>query len=299
MPASTRPVPAAPAAGPPPFAVPPLPAFRAGSTLRAEDLNASMARLAAVHALHNRTMHPRGIVAGLGVSLEADGATLRVGAGLAIDALGIERVLDAPVFVDPPADAKLGSAVSSILALAAGDAGDGAVLVWRSPAARTGPSRLVEGRDVVLARVDYAGGKVAKIDPASRRDLRPPDLRAGITPDGATEWSLWVPPDEGAVPKGVATFVRWPGGMESPGAPPVLLAQLVGDRVRGGAIVLDGPAFVASGPDAEGFLFVVAFPEEGAAAWGAGSRAGQAHLLDDLRHVQNWRVAWIAIGTDS
>jgi hypothetical protein len=308
-PSRSRPMPDAPPADAPapvplarpqpddPFALPPPPTFAPNQNLSAADLTGALGYLDRLRTLHNRLMHPWGVVAGLGVATEpgGDGRRVRVEPGLALDAEGRELVVEVPQALAPPPEALLAGGPPSWLLVAAAPAAplDARARVgWRDPGARTGPRALRDGLDVVLARVGFEAGKVkGPIDPTGRRPARPstgPGLLAGLADAAELAWTPWARPDAspGAPPGGV--FARVPTAVSVAGR--IILAQLVGPRFLGRR-VLDGPTLVLNPGD--GFDFVVAFPDP-ADPWGFGGRGGLDELTRQVREQLKWQVAWIA-----
>jgi hypothetical protein len=279
------------------------PAYFAGQRLGAGDLAAARDLEREMRWLHNRSLHDWGAVRGLGVSGAQGDAAVVVDAGLALDCLGRELVLETPAElpVPPVAGAEGGGPRRYHLTISYLDdaaiapvtrdgvcGAEGAVrrderalLRWQDPDEIDPDARVRPGLDVILASVAVEGCRLAEpVSAAARRDAvraQRPYVAAGATVAGATAWRLW--PE--AAPAGVATAVSTlAGGF---GATPLYQAHVVGTRLvtdGGDAFVADGHAHV-TGASASGFELRVLLP----AGTAAGATTGHQVTLQDIRRV--------------
>ena len=77
------------------------PHFFTGKLLTAEDLSAEQNYQIGKRRLHNRLLHGWGLVSGLEV-ITSNGGEIRISAGVALDCLGNEIVVAAPVVLEVP-----------------------------------------------------------------------------------------------------------------------------------------------------------------------------------------------------
>ena len=77
-----------------------------GKVLGVEDFREEQKYHVGKHRRHLQSLHGSGVARGLDVSVSSDGTNMTVAPGLAIDAGGHEIVLDDPVLITPPADAR-------------------------------------------------------------------------------------------------------------------------------------------------------------------------------------------------
>jgi hypothetical protein len=207
------------------------PAFFDGQRLTAADLAAAQMYHRELRWLHNRSLHNWGIAFGLAVTGRRGQRAVQVQAGLALDCLGRELILNEATELAIPAvsGASDGSGPAAYYLTASYSAD--AEIVAESRLGACGYSGAVRrpeqpalrwqepgegyrhGYDVVLAAIEVQNCQLARdVSAAERRDALPaqqPYVAAGRTLAGKTGWRLW--PDE-EQPAGVATTVATSSG---------------------------------------------------------------------------------------
>lgn len=150
--------------------------FFAGRLLTADDLNDEQAYHREKHRRHVHALHGHGVVHGLRLTIDADGTTLTIEPGLAIDASGNELCLPEAIRIAVPEGTSSPAAVSLHFIERLVDlvpAADG-----RDPE----PSRIEEGARVVISSCGGDGAVIGQIVRASDgwrpdRSFAPPRAR--------------------------------------------------------------------------------------------------------------------------
>jgi hypothetical protein len=150
--------------------------FFAGRVLTADDLNDEQAYHREKHRRHVRALHGHGVVHGLRLTMDADGTTLTVEPGLAIDSSGNELCLADTIRIAVPEGTTSPAAVSLHFIERPVDpveAADG-----QDPE----PSRIEEGARVVISACGGDGAVIGQIVRASDgwrpdRSFAPPRAR--------------------------------------------------------------------------------------------------------------------------
>ena len=289
------------------------PLFFEGQRLMPADLVALQAFDRELRWLHNRSLHGWGVVQGFTASGARGDRTVTVTGGYALDCLGRElvlagsRVLDVPAVAEPtiyyltvsyredgdqPAETRSGVCGTS-----------GAVRLGDEPTVRfqdagaTGDGARRPGLDVVLATASVRGCRLAEpLALGEREELRGDQayVGAGRTQPGGTAWRLW--PDANA-PLGLATTVETSvAGFRST---PRYQANVVGDRLDEGKLVIDGYAHVENAT-AGSFDLCVVLPDgytvgaDGALPLNPGAVLDPGYL-DHVRFELGWHVVWMGV----
>ena len=274
---------------------PERPSVATGAPTSAADTERVLDYIEQLHAWHNLQLHPWGILDGLSVGRLDTAKELRVAPGSAIDAQGREFVLSEPRTVSVPFVDGTGERLLVVCRDRRTQLGK-ANLAWRNPAAAAGDEVFRPETDLLLSRVVVRRGQVVSLHTEERRQARQqltPNQIAGSTPDGRTEWRLWAPRPNLAW-CGVATRIEF--GLQA--APfsrtPAVFANVVGERLVRGRF-LSG-ATIAADATPQGFDAIVLFSKT-VAEWEGISRAELDTLLEHLKHVARWHVAWTAVAT--
>jgi hypothetical protein len=248
------------------------PSFFDGQRLMAHDLASAQAYNRELRWLHNRSLHGWGIAFGFAVTGSRGDQSVKVDFGYAIDCIGRDLVLDAPIEMPIPAVASAsdGGPVTYYLTVSyAEDAqlapitragackASGAVrrpemplIRWQNPKDTDPSSRYRYGLDVVLASVSILNCQLTEASTRERREAVPPQqpyVAAGRSQVGGTDWRLW-PNDNSAL--GVATTVTTSeAGFQ---IAPRYQAHVVGERMfqvaaGGETFLVDGYAQIVQG----------------------------------------------------
>ena len=250
------------------------PAFFDGQRLMAYDLAATQTYNRELRWLHNRSLHGWGIAFGFAIAGTRGVQSVKVDIGYAIDRIGRDLILDAPVEMPIPSVASASDGSPAIYYLTVSYADDaqlnpttrtgacntsGAVrrpemplIRWQDPNDTNPSSRYRFGLDVVLASIHIQNCQLAaEVSTRERRDALPsqqPYVAAGSTTKGNTVWRLW--PNDSA-PVGVVTTVTTSGaGFQTT---PRYQAHVVGERMfktadgsgQNNSFIVDGYAQVA------------------------------------------------------
>jgi hypothetical protein len=150
-----------------------------GQLLSAADFRTEQDYHRGMRYLHNRLLHGSGVVDGLDV--DNDGGGVRVGAGVAIDALGRELVLPELVCIDlPPEAAVEEQTVWYVVAtweeipsapVAVGDGTAFSRWVERCAISMSSTAPDDEGPALLLARLTASAGNVVRVHSSRRRPL--------------------------------------------------------------------------------------------------------------------------------
>jgi hypothetical protein len=247
------------------------PSFFDGQRLRALDLTAPQFYNQELRWLHNRSLHGWGIAFGFAVDGSQGAKMVQIRTGYAIDCMGRDLVLDAPIEMPIPAAASASHGGATTYYLTVSYAEDeqlipitrsgackssGAVrrpemplVRWQDPNDTNPSSRYRFGVDVVLASVKVLNCQLAEeVSAHERRDAVPPQqpyIAAGRTRAGETGWRLW--PDDNE-PLGVATTV--PTSAAGFQMLPGYQAHVIGERMfqaeaGGDTFFVDGYAQIA------------------------------------------------------
>ncbi|MET0459881.1 MAG: hypothetical protein ABW195_11595 [Ilumatobacteraceae bacterium] len=287
------------------------PRFFDGERLTAQDLSAAQRYERDLRWLHNSTLHPWGVCRGLAVSGARGGATVKVGAGYALDCFGRDIIVaqDAVLQVPPVPigtylltvswaddDERAGSRRRGLCGT------DGVVRIpeqgvlrWQDPDATEADARFTAGRDVVLAEVSVRGCTLTSAPDTGRRDetmVDCPYVSAGATVAGDTSWRLW--PDD-TTPRGVSTTVSTASAAFA--RAPCYQVSVIGERMfraaDGSVAVVDGPVSLDV-PTASSVEVRVELTEVG------GLNPPEVFDLsfpERLRDELSWYVAWIGVET--
>lgn len=300
------------------------PAFFDGQQLQAADLDAVAAYHRRLGWLHNRSLHNWGIATGFAVTGRTSDRTVVVAPGYALDCQGRELILGEPRELPVPGVAGDGRGAPATFFLTASWLDDGDLVAvtrggicgangamrrdeapdlrWQDPDDRDAIGAFRPGLDVVLAKVEVQGCRLAKdVSLAERRSASPdtvPFIYAGSTVPGETQWRFW--PDEKA-PIGVVTTVSTTAAGFAD--PPRYQARVAGSRryVEPDAkvpVFIDGYAQVA-GPTAGGFDLQVILPAVGALEDGGSFNPAKVvrdeTFPDRLTSELYWSVVWVGV----
>ncbi len=136
---------------------PKRPRFFSGRLLTADDFTEEQTYHREKHRRHVQALHGSGVVDGLGVTIGADGMTLAIEPGLAIDPAGRELCIDQPIVVTVPVGTPSPAAVALHYAERLVDP------LPTSTAQAMEPGRIEEGTRIVIAGSGSDGVSIAQI----------------------------------------------------------------------------------------------------------------------------------------
>jgi hypothetical protein len=285
--------------------------FFPGQRLLAADLTALETTNRELRWLHNRTLHPWGIGAGLEVSGQKGDTSVTTQPGFAVDRLGRELVLASPRTLPIPAvpgSSTGGQATFYLVAryLADGQQGTletragvcqpgGSVRLSDEPSIewRTA-STIDEGMDVILASIQVKNCMLwARASSAPRRYVLPlnqPYLASGRTPAGSTDWQPLI--EGGSV---VGQFVHVDASQGNFRAIPQYLVNIPGARVRFFPLLVALGVSEIANANVTGFTLRVLFP-----VLPGGPELNPPELRDATNGPKalnqlGWCVSWVGI----
>lgn len=288
------------------------PAFFDGQRLTAADLSAVQDYQRELRWLHNRSLHTWGIAFGLEVFAKRGDRAVTVQIGYALDCLGRDLLVNAPVSLPIPPVSGPTTYYLTISyiedehlppELRQGECdANGAVrlpeqarLRWQQPDDRQEESRYRHGYDVILASIQVQNCKLAA-EPAlkQRREARPatqPYIAAGN--DSSLAWEAIKSGQQviglkASVDTSAAGF----------GATPQYMAHVVGEREVPGAkdSILDGLVHISEATPI-GFTLTLYLPPDIPLGGGMVLNS-QKYLhgeLPNLVQEWGWSVAWLGI----
>jgi hypothetical protein len=299
------------------------PAFFDGQLLEAADLTAVGEHQRALRWLHNRSLHGWGVVRGAAVSGKRGDRAVEVSAGYALDCLGRELLLPAPVTLPIPPVPRGPDGLPAtyyltisyqeddalpMLESRGGVCAEGGVvrrpeearLRWQSPFDSDPATRYRRGFDVVLAVIQVENCRLIAAPSSSlRREIAAalkPFIMAGTTPETETDWRLYPP--TGANVLGVETTVDTASaGFAST---PLYTAHVLGARNVGTAnppkYMIDGYASVEA-PTASSFVLRVLLPRNIIVTPHVLNPKGllNSQLPSLLNTKLKWQVAWVGV----
>jgi hypothetical protein len=227
------------------------PSFFDGQRLIAHDLTVGQVYNQELRWLHNRSLHGWGIAFGFAVTGSRGDQSVKVDIGYAIDCIGRDLVLDAPIEIPIPAVASAsdGGPVTYYLTVSYAEdtqlapitrkgacKASGAVrrpemplIRWQDPKDTDPSSRYRYGLDVVLASVSILNCQLTEASTRERRNAVPPQqpyVAAGRSQAGGTDWRLW--PNDTAALGVVTTVTTSEAGFRTT---PYYQAHVVGERI--------------------------------------------------------------------
>jgi hypothetical protein len=296
------------------LSLPEAPLYFDGQRLTAADLTAAQTLARELAWLHNRSLHGWGVADGLAVSGARGERQVQVMPGYALDALGRELVLNAPLTLPIPAIAGTAAGGAALYYLTASYADPAETVVragacgtsgavraldrptvrWQDPTDTAPSGRYRYGLDVVLAEIHVRNCVLYDdVSTQGQRDAAPPQqpyVAAGRTGSRQTSWRLW-PSD--TAPQGVATTVPTEAaGFQDT---PAYQAHVVGARMAyqtgGRAFAIDGYVQVAQATP-QGFELRVLLPA------GSTVGTGQAYTVtrDDYLAIAKRPLGMVMAG---
>jgi hypothetical protein len=285
--------------------------FFPGQRLTAGDLTDLETSNRELRWLHNRTLHPWGIGAGLEVTGEKGDTAVTVQPGYAVDRLGRELVLTSARTLPIPAvpgSSSGGPATFYLVARYLPDAkqdtlearagvcrpggsvrlSDEPAVEWRTPAT------LDEGVDIILASIQVKNCMMwARVSSAPRPYVRPvyqSYIAGGQTPAGSTDWKPLV---EGGLV--VGQQVQVDSSAASFRSVPQYLVNILGSRIRFVPMLVALGITEIANADGSGFTLKVLFP-----ALPGGPEFNPPELRDAVNGAKTlnalgWCVSWVGI----